>query len=424
MSDYDLLVRASLADGSPVSLAVAGGVIRAVGGEVAGSADCELDHSGDLLFPGWIDAHVHFNEPGRADWEGLATGSRALAAGGGTVFFDMPLNSTPPVLTAEALVEKRVLAEEKSRLDFALWGGLTPDSLPHLEEMARAGAVGFKAFMCPSGLEEFPFADAATLKQGMQTARECALPVAVHAEIDPKVRPSGHGMAAWTASRPRELELEAIAQALEIAGETGCALHIVHVSCAEGVELATCAKSRGVDVTVETCPHYLLLDAEDAVGIGAAAKCAPPLRTRETVEELRRCLREGRIDTVGSDHSPAPPELKEGENIFALWGGVAGVQHGFPLLLDEGLVAPPVFSQQVAQRFRLPRKGGLLPGNDADFVLVRRESSRFSAGELVTRHAISPYLGRLARHRVVATFLRGERVSDSTRGRFLRPSHL
>ncbi len=421
MSDYDLIVRSYRRDGTPLSLGIAEGRFIAIGEDLAGSAAEEIDFPDGFVLPGWIDAHVHFNEPGRTAWEGLATGSRALAAGGGTTFFDMPLNSSPPVLDAESFEAKRRLAEQKSCLDFALWGGLTPNSIAMMEAMADCGAIGFKAFMCPSGLEEFPPADRATLKAGLEQAARLKLPVAVHAELEPTSRPTGRDMRAWLDSRPIQRELDAIAIALELAGETEGALHIVHVSCPEGIDLVSAAKRRGVNVTVETCPHYLLLTGDDALRIGAPAKCAPPLRDHHTVAGLRRRLRAGEIDTLGSDHSPASPDLKQGEDFFAIWGGIAGIQHGLPLLLDDRLAPEEMISERAARRFRLRNKGGLEVGHDADFSLVTNEPRTLAAADLLTRHPLSPYIGATARARIAATYLRGARVTEHSRGRFLRP---
>lgn len=418
MPDHDLIIRGTSPDGSPLTFAVTDGFV-----EIAtGTAAEEIDFGAKLILPGWIDSHVHFNEPGRADWEGLHTGSLALAAGGGTTFIDMPLNSSPPVTTRAAFEEKRRIAEEKSYLDFALWGGLTPPSLEHMEEMAAAGAIGFKAFMCHSGLDEYPAADAATLKAGMITAAALNLPVAVHAEIEHPVSVKGNDMAAWLESRPISFELDAIRLALDLAGETGCALHIVHVTCPEGIDLVTHAKAAGVDVSVETCPHYLLLDHVDAIRIGAAAKCAPPLRPAATVAALWERLASGCIDIIGSDHSPAPPSLKEGDDIFAIWGGIAGIQHGLPLLFGKSPAILPLMTTHVAKRFRLANKGGLVAGNHADFTVLEAVPQQITSASLLTRHPISPYIGKTSEHRVHSTYLRGRKVTPATRGIFLKPS--
>lgn len=423
MADFDLLFHGRSPDGDRFSLGVTGGIVQAAGPAVSGSAVETIDFGSKFIIPGWIDSHVHFNEPGRADWEGFETGSSALAAGGGTMFIDMPLNSSPPVITAALLEEKRRVAEAKSRLDFALWGGLTPSSLPHLESMAAAGAVGFKAFMCHSGLEEFPAADSATLREGMRISRSLGLPVALHAELPFQVPVRARDMAAWLASRRVEFELEAIRVALDLAGETGCAIHIVHVTCPEGIDLVTEAKRRGVNVTVETCPHYLLLTDRDAVRIGAPAKCAPPPRDAVTVRDLWRKVTTGEIDTIGSDHSPAPPEMKRGDDMFAIWGGIAGIQHGLPLLLDRSFSVVPLMSRNVAARFRLGGKGVLEPGYDADFSVVASYNEKpIESDDLITRHPISPYLGMKPKFSVVQTWLRGSPVTGQSRGNFIRPN--
>ncbi|MGB6220392.1 allantoinase AllB [Haloferula sp.] len=418
---HDLFLHGTNSKGQPHTLAITDGLVSDFAENITGTAREEVDLGDAMILPGWIDAHVHFNEPGRADWEGLHTGSLAFAVGGGTTFIDMPLNSSPPVTTAEDFLKKRRIAEEKSHLDFALWGGLTPDSIPHLTAMAAEGAIGFKAFMCHSGLDEFPHADADTLRAGMSIAADLQLPVAVHAEIARDLPVRGTDMAAWLTSRPISFELEAITLAIGLAAETGCALHIVHVTCPEGIDLVTEAKSRGIDVTVETCPHYLLLTDTDAIRIGAAAKCAPPLRPASTVEALWQRLRDGFIDTIGSDHSPAPPEMKTGDDLFKIWGGIAGIQHGFPLLLDRSLDLLPQTSINPAKRFRLPGKGQLGPGYDADFTIVKKAPHPITADQLLTRHPISPYLGQTPTHQIQTTYLRGQKVTPSTKAHFIRP---
>lgn len=428
-------------------LGIAGGKIVCRAERIDEDVREVLDVAGRYVFPGFIDAHVHFNEPGRTEWEGLAFGSTALAAGGGTCFFDMPLNSEPPVLDAAALRTKRELAEQQSCVDFALWGGLVPGNLDRLAGLRDAGAIGLKAFLCDSGIASFPRVDARSLRAGMQRAAKLGLPVAVHAEDDAlaarhtaQQRAKGRLDArAFLASRPVEVELAAIHLALELAGETGCALHIVHVSSPEGIALIDEARAQRVDVTAETCPHYLLLNEKDVVKLGAVAKCAPPVRDEARRLALWEELRAGRIHTVGSDHSPAPPELKASPDFFAAWGGIAGVQHGFSLLAHEGVAAPEenfqllaaVLARNVAQRFRLAgRKGQLAVGLDADFTVVELGPKRaITADELWTRHRLSPYVGRASRVRVVDTFVRGQaawrdgKVAVSPpKGQFLRPT--
>lgn len=440
MSPFDtILRRASVvtADGlRTLDVGISGEHFADLAPDLAGSCETEIDATGKVLFPGLVDAHVHFNEPGRADWEGFATGSTALAAGGGTSFIDMPLNSHPPVLDLASFTAKRRAGEANSRLDFALWGGLTPDSLPHLADLARAGVAGFKAFLCPSGIDEFSAAGESTLRRGMHVAAEFGLPVAVHAESPATLAihreknppPQPGSMADWLASRPVGAELDAIEMALGCAHDTGCALHIVHISSPEGIALVTEAKRAGIDVTAETCPHYLLLDAAAAVRIGPPAKCAPPLRAAATLDGLWQCLAAGEIDIIGSDHSPSPPELKEGNDVFAMWGGIAGCQHGFPLMIGRALretswqTLAAVFTAAPARRFGLAsRKGDIAPGLDADFCLLAPEEFLIESKDLLSRHPISPYVGLRCAWRVAATWLRGHPVSPSTHGRFLHP---
>jgi allantoinase len=375
-----------------------------------------------------IDAHVHFNEPGRADWEGIETGSRAIAAGGGTLFFDMPLNAHPPTVDAASFDEKLAAARGKSLVDFAFWGGLVPGNLDQLEELAARGVVGFKAFMSNSGIDDFACVNDSALRAGMTEAARLKKIVAVHAESEmmtrdltqEKLRAGKTNIRDYLDSRPITAELAAIRRALDIAGETGCALHIVHVSCGAGVALVVEAQERGVDVSCETCPHYLTLTEEDVLKLGAVAKCAPPLRTQAEQEDLWHCLAAGHVTTIGSDHSPSPPDMKADANFFKVWGGISGAQHTLPLVLSEGHVNQGVslpllgrlLSFNVQRRFGLPAsKGDLKIGCDADLALVDLNSEfKIEQNDLFYRHKQSPYVGRTLNGQVKQTLLRGRTI--------------
>jgi allantoinase len=419
---------------------VSEGRIVEIGTDLKPAAD-EIDATGLHVFPGLIDAHLHFNEPGRTEWEGAETGSYALAAGGGTMFFDMPLNSTPCTITPRAVDEKRAALEASSIADFGLWGGLVPGSVDQMAGMAERGVIGFKAFMCDSGLAEFPRADDKTLRAGMRAAAQLGLPVAVHAESEEITRPlvaatTGSTAQEFLASRPVEAELDAIARAVDLAGETGAKLHIVHVSTGSGVAKAAEGRARGVDVSVETCPHYLFFTDEDLETIGVAIKCAPPLRGADEHAALWEEVLDGRVDFVASDHSPTTPSLKVAGDFRASWGGVAGVQSTLAVLLERGLDGRRLRFEQIsaliaahpAERFRIPSKGALVIGKDADMLLLDPARSYTLAAEhLFQRHKMSPYVGFEFSGVVVRTIRRGEtiflngEIVAETRGRFVRP---
>jgi allantoinase len=419
----DLIVRQGLVDGRPVDIGVADGRIEAVADELSGARH-ELYAGGQHVLPGGLDAHVHFNEPGRTHWEGLATGSAALAAGGYTAFFDMPLNSSPPVLDGAAFDAKHAAARASSCVDFGLWGGLVPGRLDGLEELAERGVIGLKAFMSNSGIEEFAHVDDVTLYEGMAIAARLGLIVAVHAENDAlTARSFGPTARDWLASRPVVAELEAISRALLFASETGCALHVVHVSSGRGVALIAAARAAGVDVTCETCPHYLFLTPEDVETLGAVAKCAPPVRDATEQLELWRRLRAGEVEMVTSDHSPSEPALKEGAFGDA-WGGIASCQSTRELLL-LGELDPDFVGRLTAtgpaERFGIARKGRIAPGYDADLALVDPHAPHtLTARDLRYRHPLSPYLGRTFPARVTRTLLRGADPAAGA-GRLLTP---
>jgi allantoinase len=440
---YDLIIRGGTLvtrDGQlRADLAIEGGSIAAIAPELPGGRE-EVDARGLFVLPGLIDVHLHFNEPGRTEWEGAATGSRALAAGGGTLFFDMPLNSTPCTVNAREFDRKRAALEASSATDFALWGGLVPGAVPDMEELAARGVVGFKAFMCNSGLAEFPRADDVTLLDGMREAARLGRPVAVHAESEELTsllagRMKGRTVRDFLGSRPLLAELEAIQRALLLARETGVKLHIVHVSCGQGAAMAAEARAKGVDVSIETCPHYLFFTDADLERLGTVAKCAPPLRPEEEREALWTQLLRGNVDVVASDHSPAEPTLKSGDFVSA-WGGIAGVQSTLVVLLDRGYHDRGVALERLAalvaetpaRRFGIGRKGSLSTSADADLVLIDpTRSFTLKADQLQQRHKTSPYVGFSFRGSIRRTIRRGETIFvDSlitvrTPGRLVRP---
>ena len=441
---YDLIIRAcTLPTLETTDIAVTDGVIAQIAHEILEPSRTEIDARGLHVLPGVVDAHVHFNAPGREDWEGVTSGSSAFAAGGGTTFVDMPLNSSPVTTSASAFAAKLEVMRRESVTDFALWGGLVPGNLEALPELAARGVVGFKAFMCNSGLSEFGAVDDATLFEGMRVAAQLGLPIAVHAENDAipallaaQAQARGETDArAYLNSRPIMVELEAIGRALLFAEETGCALHVVHISSARGVGMVAAARMRGVNVTSETCPHYLVFCDDDLERLGAVLKSAPPVRSNLERDALWLEVIAGNVDVIGSDHSPAPMNMKTGANFFKIWGGISGVQSTLPALLTHGHHSRGIALSQIAamlsanpaQRFGLAGKGRLEAGCDADLALVKLDQN-WTLEEVLYKHAQSPYLGQRFTGRVAQTLLRGETVWDGqrvvgqARGKLVRPA--
>jgi allantoinase len=446
MSALDLLIRGGSVvapDGvRRADVGVAGGRVVTVAPEIEGGAAEEVDASGLHVLPGAVDAHVHFNDPGRAETEGFESGTQAAVAGGTTTVVDMPLNARPPTIDARAFDAKVAAARGRAHADFALWGGLVPGNADRMEELAARGVVGFKAFMSDTTTPEFAMADDLTLYEGMQVAARVGLPVAVHAESEAitsalaaRARREGRrGVRDYLRSRPAVAEVEAIARALLLAEETGCALHVVHVSTGRGVALVAEARARGVDATCETCPHYLVFDEDDAERLGAPAKCAPPLRPAAERDALWAALDD--VAFVASDHSPSLPETKEGEDFFAIWGGIIGVQALLGVVLDAGHHERGVALERVAAltagepaaRFGLPGKGGIESGADADIVLADLAGETALTPETLRhRHAHSPWARRTLRGRIARTLVRGTavfaegRVIGAPSGRLVTP---
>jgi allantoinase len=427
LSDTDLVVRGGTvvtARGVAVAdVAVAGGRVVAVGPSLELTAVENIDASGLHVFPGGIDSHVHFNEPGRTEWETIATGSAALAAGGYTTFIDMPLNNLPVTIDGSAFDLKLEAAQRSSLVDFGFWGGLVPGNVEHLDELVARGAIGFKAFICPSGIDEFPACDVRTLREGMEQIAELDSILLVHAEEPSELHESqGPTARDFLTSRPARAELAAITRAIEIAGATGCPLHIVHVSTAQGAGLIDAARQLGGDVTGETCPHYLLYTERDLERLGGFGKCTPPFRAAADRERLWD------MPMVVSDHSPSTLKLKQGGDFRDIWGGISGCQSTRQLLLAQDRLSlstvAAVTSTNIARRFGLERKGDIAPGFDADLWLVdllhedvvRREELRY-------RNPFSAHEGQRIRGRTVSTILRGRTVFPDGRpaGRLIRP---
>jgi allantoinase len=397
-------------------IAVTDGRISAVGTNLDLDASVRIDASGLHVFPGGIDSHVHFNEPGRTEWETIANGSAALAAGGYTTFIDMPLNNLPVTTDGPAFDLKLTAAKRSSLIDFGFWAGLVPGNLGHLETLHARGALGFKAFMCPSGIDEFPACDEKTLRDGMKRIAELDSILLVHAEAPELLQPlSGPGWKDFVLSRPPEAEWTAIGQAVGLAAETGCRLHVVHVSTPHGFEMISEAQEHGVDVSGESCPHYLLYADSDLEWLGGIGKCAPPLRSRQFRDGLRRMLVHGQIPMVVSDHSPSTLDLKSGSDFSAIWGGISGCQSTRPLLLaHEGLdlqLLAGLTSMNVARRFRLKGKGDITSGFDADLWIVDLGHTDVVRSEdLLYHNPFSPHEGQPVRGRTVRTLVRGKTV--------------
>jgi allantoinase len=394
-------------------------VITAVGPNLEADGE-EIDASGLHVFPGGIDSHVHFNEPGRTEWETIANGSAALAAGGYTSFIDMPLNNLP-VTTDGAAFDLKLEAMQRSSLaDFGLWGGLVPGNLDRLGELHERGVIGFKAFMCPSGIDEFPASNKHVLQEGMHRIAQLGSILLVHAEDQEiierqAVKAGGTGPRDFARSRPPEAEIDAIFRAIELAAETGCRLHVVHVSTAEGFLLIREAQERGVDVSGETCPHYLLYVEDDLQRLGGLGKCAPPFRSAADRDALWD------MPMVVSDHSPSTLDLKQGHDFFQLWGGISGCQSTRQLLLahdqlDESQIVA-ITATNIAQRFGLTGKGDIAPGFDADLWLVDLEHRDVVRREdLLYRNQFSAHEGQKIRGRTVKTLVRGQAPGQ---GRFI-----
>jgi len=406
--------------------------VRDPGPSAAGLPTLTLD-ADEVLIPGLVDTHVHVNEPGRTEWEGFATATRAAAAGGVTTILDMPLNSIPATTSAEALTRKRASAEGQCRVDVGFWAGAVPDSLGHLAELHDAGVYGFKCFLLDSGVPEFPPLTPAQLGTAMVEIAAFDGLLIVHAE-DPTViaahaKPHTTHYAEFLASRPPAAENAAISTVIAAARVTGCRTHIVHLSSAEALPEIIAAKADGVRLTVETCPHYLTLAAEEIADGQTQFKCCPPVRDAANAGELWQALSDGVIDVVVSDHSPSTIDLKlldEGD-FGAAWGGISSLQLGLSLVFTEARRRGHSLADVVdwmatgtANLVGLRGKGRIAVGNSADLAVFAPDDTwTVEAAALRHRNPITPYDGRTLDGVVRATYLRGRRVDDQPQGTLL-----
>jgi allantoinase len=416
----------------PGAVLVDGERIRAVVGldEVPANA-VKQDFGTAALLPGLVDSHVHINEPGRTEWEGFRTATRAAAAGGYTMLVDMPLNCVPATTSVSALEAKRQAAKGQCRADWAAWGGVVHDNPEEIEALAAAGVLGFKCFLVHPGIDEFSMVREPELRTAMPHVARTGLPLLVHAEVPGPVDAATERLrgadwsryATYLQSRPDEAELAAIRLVLSLCREYGFRLHIVHLATSFALDELRAARIAGLAVSVETCPHYLHLEAETIADGATLCKCAPPIRGRANREQLWQGLKDGVIDLVVTDHSPCPPAMKSLEegSFRSAWGGIASLSMALPVMWTEayqrGFALTDIARWMAQQPARLAgcdqSKGRIRAGYDADFVVFDPEAE-FTVTEdrLHHRHRVSPYLGERLRGVVKKTYLRGAAVFD------------
>ena len=388
------------------------------------SGDC-FDFKEAYILPGLVDTHVHINQPGRTDWEGFETATRAAAAGGFTCLVDMPLNSIPATINVEALERKRESASGECMVDYAFWGGCVHGNKEDLEPLAQAGVRGFKCFMTPSGVDEFQAVDEADLRLALPIIAASGLPLLVHAEDPAAIMSSEDKVwikySDYLRSRPGESEVKAIELLIHLCREFRCPIHIVHLASELPLPMLAEARAQGLPISVETCPHYLYFSAEDVPDGATQFKCAPPVRSAITQQALWEALNQGAIDLIATDHSPCSPALKcrETGDFAKAWGGIASLSLAFSAVNTEARKRNFTMDDLVRLMARKPaelagleeRKGSIAVGCDADFV-VFDEDAQFTvtADKLHFRHAVTPYLGETLSGLVKQTFLRGECV--------------
>jgi allantoinase len=412
----------------PASIIIRGGKIVEVSDVTPGDED---DVTELVIMPGLVDTHVHINEPGRSDWEGFTSATRAAAAGGVTSLIDMPLNSIPATTSVPAFNDKLSAARGRCFVDVGFWGGVVPGNREQLAPLYEAGVFGFKAFLVPSGVAEFEAITLPELRTALHHLESIGAPLLVHAELPEPIleatarleRAKGSRKVydTYLRSRPAAAEDDAIAAMIELAVQTGAHVHIVHLASASALPMLREARSRGARITVETCPHYLYFAAEDIPDGATQFKCAPPIRDAANREGLWGALGEGVIDFVVSDHSPSPPEMKKG-NFFDAWGGIASLQLRLPVMCAGAQTRGHDFDRLTrwlcsgpARLAGLKNKGAIAPGFDADFVIWDPDWEQLVQPDLLLhRHKQTPYLGLTLPGVVRATYLRGEKIYDGS----------
>ena len=422
------LTGTALVDGKlrPAVVAVSHGRVVAVEdpGTMVDAAERVTLADDEVLLPGLVDSHVHVNEPGRTEWEGFTSATRAAAAGGVTTIIDMPLNSIPPTVDVAALVTKRAAAEGQCHVDVGFWGGAVPSSLGTLESLADAGVFGFKCFLVDSGVPEFPPLDGARLERAVAEVAALDSLLIVHAEdagvLAAAPACTGSSYAGFVESRPHQAEDVAIARLLDLAASYDARVHVLHLSSADSLARLAEARAAGIRVSVETCPHYLTLSAEEILDGHTEFKCCPPIRDAANREALWRALTSGVIDCVVSDHSPSTADLKHLDtgDFGEAWGGVASLQLGLPLVWtaarERGVALETVVSWMSAVPAALTglsRIGAIVAGGDADLLVFAPDESFVVEPErLYHRNPVSPYAGRTLSGRVRTVWCRGQRV--------------